>query len=104
MMNTVSGYIRLARPVNMFICGLSVLCGGIVADRPLTVLTSFISIPESYPSQQVLRLISAIVSASFILAAGNVLNDICDVVADRINAPYRPLPSGAVTRTGAGLY
>jgi len=39
-----------------------------------------------------------------ILAAGNVLNDIRDVAADRINAPHRPLPSCAVTRTGAKVY
>lgn len=103
-MNTIGGYIRLARPVNMLICGLSVLCGGIIGDRPLTVLTGFIMAFGNDPPQLPLRLVAAIVSASLILAAGNVLNDIRDVAADRINAPHRPLPSGAVTGTGAAIY
>jgi len=103
-MNTIGGYVSLARPVNMLICGLSVLCGGIIGDRPLTVLTGFLAALENDPSHLPLRLASAVVSAMLILAAGNVLNDIRDVAADRINAPHRPLPSCAVTRTGAKVY
>lgn len=46
--------------------------------------------------------ILAAVAAGSGLAFANVLNDILDVEADRINHPRRPLPSGKITRSEAG--
>ena len=45
-------------------------------------------------------------TVTVLVAAGaNALNDACDVEADRINRPERPLPSGSVTRRVAvGLF
>ncbi len=36
-----------------------------------------------------------------VLMAGNAINDYFDVEIDRINKPWRPIPSGAVTRSEA---
>jgi geranylgeranylglycerol-phosphate geranylgeranyltransferase len=41
-------------------------------------------------------LILAAVSATFVGAGGNVLNDLRDIEVDRINRPSRPLPAGVV--------
>ena len=40
-------------------------------------------------------------AALAIFAGGNVINDVCDVEVDRINAPTRPLPSGEVSTRAA---
>lgn len=107
-MKTLKGYIRLARPVNALICGLAVVCGGIIGDKPLARLGEIASLISSYPgapvSPWVFRTLSAAVSASLILAAGNAFNDVSDLHCDRINAPNRPLPSGLMTPAAATMY
>ncbi len=107
-MKTLKGYIRLARPVNALICGLAVVCGGIIGDKPFTRLGEIASLISSYPgvtvSPWVFRTLSAAVSASLILAAGNAFNDVSDLHCDRINTPNRPLPSGLMTPAAATVY
>ena len=105
MTGTVGGYIRLARPANMLICGFSVVCGGIIGGKPLDLLTEFIACigSGSLPVWAV-RTLWAALSASLILAAGNTFNDICDITTDSINAPDRPLPSGKVSAGGASFF
>ncbi|MCE5249177.1 geranylgeranylglycerol-phosphate geranylgeranyltransferase [bacterium] len=104
-MAAMRGYIELTRPVNMLICGLSVLCGGIIGDRPLTLAAELVRSPVhgAVPPWAV-RTVIAAVSASFILAAGNILNDIRDVSTDAVNAPHRPIPSGRVSSKGAAVF
>jgi len=107
-MKTLKGLLHLARPVNMLICGLSVVCGGILGGKPLErfgEIVSFFSstIPVGIQSRE-LRILSAAVSAALILAAGNALNDVCDLSCDRINAPHRPIPSGIVSPAGAAAF
>ena len=97
-MAALKGFIALTRPVNMLICGLSVICGAIIGDRPVTLFIELLTSPgRGSPPAWVFRTGAAALSASLILAAGNVLNDICDVSSDSINAPKRPIPSGQVT-------
>ena len=101
-MKTIGGYFRLLRPVNMLICLLSVMCGGIIGGKPMTLIIEFIaSIGNGITPLWVHRILYGAVSASLILAAGNILNDICDVATDRVNEPDRPIPSGIVTVKGA---
>jgi geranylgeranylglycerol-phosphate geranylgeranyltransferase len=47
------------------------------------------------------KLVYAFLSLFFILSAGYILNDVCDVVVDAINSPNRMLPKGQVTRKTA---
>ena len=90
----IRGFIQLTRPVNMLICGLSVMCGSIIGGKPLDLLHDLYTAADS---SWALHTIVAAVSASLILAAGNVFNDVRDLQCDRINAPHRPLPAGMVT-------
>jgi geranylgeranylglycerol-phosphate geranylgeranyltransferase len=39
--------------------------------------------------------------ALFAVAAANLYNDACDLVADRVNAPHRPIPQGLITERQA---
>jgi len=103
-MNTLAGCLRIVRPGNMLVCGLSVLSGGLLAGKPLDMLWGALSASASgLPPEWFVRDLYAAMSASLILAAGNVHNDICDLAADRVNVPGRPIPSGAVGRGTAGL-
>ncbi len=101
-MKALRGAVALTRPVNMAICAVSVISGGLAAGRPLDLIADFFTrtVAEGV-SENALRLIAASVSASLILAAGNAFNDVMDVDADRINAPHRPIPSGTVSRAFA---
>jgi geranylgeranylglycerol-phosphate geranylgeranyltransferase len=77
--------------------------------RPLNALLTFISVGiGAYLAWRISewnwvwwRIIAAAVSASLILCAGNVFNDLCDQESDRINHPHRPLVQGTISRTGA---
>lgn len=103
-MNILAGCLRIVRPGNMLVCGLSVLSGGLLAGKPLDMLWGALSASASgLPPEWFVRDLYASMSASLILAAGNVHNDICDLTADRVNVPGRPIPSGAVGRGTAGL-
>ncbi len=68
--------------------------------RPLNVLLTFISVWLAAfisPYFSVTPLVGlAALSAAFILAGANVINDIYDFEIDRVNRPTRPLASGAL--------
>ncbi|MDP6778732.1 MAG: geranylgeranylglycerol-phosphate geranylgeranyltransferase [Candidatus Latescibacteria bacterium] len=68
---------EILRPVNCALTFASVLLGGWLGSHTLSP-----------------TLLIAGLSASLIMAGGNVLNDLRDREADRINKPLRPLPSG----------
>lgn len=40
---------------------------------------------------------------ALVVAAAYVLNDLCDIAADRVNAPWRPLASGRARRGSAAI-
>ncbi len=77
--------------------------------RPLNVLLTFVSIylaacisPNFYAGWGVLV---AALSAAFIAAGGNIINDLYDVEIDRINRPERPLAAGVLSvKQGKVLY
>jgi geranylgeranylglycerol-phosphate geranylgeranyltransferase len=84
----IKPYFKLSRPANLALTATVALCAS-------TLFTP-------YPS--ILRVLLAIVCITFITAAGNALNDMCDIEIDRINKPNRPLPSGMITVNGAKGY
>jgi len=78
VLNKITAAIRLSRPGNVAITGLSVLVGtsgyGLKAHAWDIVL--------------------AVVSAMLIASGGNSLNDYYDYEIDKVNRPQRPLPAG----------
>jgi len=101
------GFVRLTRPVNVVICGCSVVCGGILRGKPFDRLDDIITffLQPGYGNQGwMLRLLAGAISASLILAAGNAFNDVRDIHCDRINAPDRPIPIGAVSTSSAVIF
>jgi geranylgeranylglycerol-phosphate geranylgeranyltransferase len=80
------GLVLLARPVNVIIVVASVLLGSYLSGTLVS-----------------LRVLFACLSAALVLAAGNAMNDVCDLEIDLINDPSRPIPSGKITRRGASL-
>ena len=84
---TVTGYWRIMRPVNAIVAGLAATLGYLIATGTL--------IPS---------VILLIVIVVLITGAGNTINDYFDLAIDMVNRPDRPIPSGAVTTTGALLF
>jgi geranylgeranylglycerol-phosphate geranylgeranyltransferase len=78
----ISGFIRLLRPELPFAAGVTVLVGEMVALGGL-------------PSMRQATL--GFACAFTLSASALILNDVFDLEVDRVNAPERAIPSGAVT-------
>jgi len=76
------GYLKLMRPANGIMTALSVLVGAVLVVK----FGAFFS-PLVYV---------AMIAAFLISGAGNAINDYVDIDADKVNKPYRPIPSGKV--------
>ena len=85
----VRGLVELTRPVNA------------VAAGALTFIGAFVAVGSSLPTVPVLAAVVATVLAT---GAGNAINDYFDREIDRINAPDRPIPRGAVSPKGALVF
>jgi geranylgeranylglycerol-phosphate geranylgeranyltransferase len=85
MFSKLKYWFQITRPNNVLIAFLSVWMAAIVAG----------GIDPIY------HLLLVAFSAAFITVGANVINDIFDVEIDRINKPYRPIPSGNVSITEA---
>lgn len=72
--------IELIRPFNCFLASLATIAG-----------FNLVSPPN-------LNTWWAALAVFFITGAGNVVNDFFDIERDRINKPYRPLPSGKISK------
>jgi len=78
-------YLWLVRPTNVCLGAASIALGAItVGDVP-----------------SIWRVLMASFSGSLIMAGGNAINDTYDADIDEINKPFRPIPSGRVTRPAA---
>jgi geranylgeranylglycerol-phosphate geranylgeranyltransferase len=84
----IANYIKLIRPLNNFITALSVLVGAAISGE----IESWVMV------------LFACLSAFFISAGGNVINDFFDINIDRINKPNRPLPRGKITLSSALIW
>jgi geranylgeranylglycerol-phosphate geranylgeranyltransferase len=80
----------------------------VMLGRPanLGLVTAVVLITSAFytPYPPVGRVLLAILCVCFITAAGNALNDICDIEIDRINKPKRPLPSGDISPSQARTF
>ncbi len=80
-MGKILSYLKLTRPQNNLITAISVLVGTAVSGEI-----------ESWG-----KVFFACLSAFFISAGGNSINDFFDLEIDRINKPDRPLPKGELS-------
>jgi geranylgeranylglycerol-phosphate geranylgeranyltransferase len=80
-MKKILPIIRLSRPVNLIITFISIFIGAFLTE-------------SIEPIENVLL---ACLSGVFIAAAANTINDYFDLEIDRVNKPYRPLPSGLIS-------
>ena len=88
MVKKIITYLRLTRFHNNLITAFSVLVGAMVSGK--------VSSWE--------RVVFACISALFISAGGNVINDFFDIEIDRINKPSRPLPRGDISPRSALIF
>ena len=81
MTEKLTAIVKIIRPLNFLITFISVILAVILCQ------------PRSTPE---LNVFLAAFAASCALASGNILNDIYDIDIDKINKPFRPLPSGKI--------
>ncbi len=86
MIEKIKSLLQLTRPLNVVITFFVVIVGAVI------------SVEQDYSS---LKIILAGISAGLTAAAGNVINDVIDINADKINHPERPLPSGKLKSSEA---
>ena len=84
-------YLKITRPVNGITMGMGLLMAYIIAG----------SLDNEFPF---LGYIYLIIAGFFVTSHAMVLNDIIDLEIDKINAPHRPLPSGAMSVKNAKIY
>ncbi len=80
--------LSMIRPLNVIIAGATVLLGAWLTDISLLNF----------------RTCLAVLVVMLFTAAGNTMNDICDLQSDLLNRPQRPLPAGRVSVTSARLF
>jgi geranylgeranylglycerol-phosphate geranylgeranyltransferase len=90
-MDRIGGFLRILRPVNSVMMGLSILVGVVIAGG----LRS--SIPLEY-------LALAFVTGFTLTGSAMVINDYYDREIDAVNEPSRPIPSGEVKPSEAIAY
>ena len=99
-MRSARGLVRLTRPGNVLLALVTLIVGYREAGGlrgPLDAPGEVLACVWSSFTWHAL-------AALTIFAAGNVINDVCDIAVDRINAPMRPLPSGEVSPRVALLW
>jgi geranylgeranylglycerol-phosphate geranylgeranyltransferase len=87
-MRTLMPYVRMARPHNALMTGAAVCLGFWLSHMP-----------PMLPA-----LVLLVIAGMFATAFGNVINDIRDLMTDRISHPARPLPRGDIPPLHAWLY
>ncbi|NOZ58338.1 MAG: UbiA family prenyltransferase [Euryarchaeota archaeon] len=80
-------YVEILRPVNCAMAAFAVFLGAGIASGSFGT-----------------GVLLACLVAFLVCGAGNVINDYYDYDIDRINAPHRPLPRGALSRAAARSY
>ena len=76
-MKNVKNYFLLTRPLNMLISGLAMVVSAAILD----------SLDETRTS------VLIVLTVMSYTAAANVINDVLDLEIDKINRPFRPIPS-----------
>jgi 4-hydroxybenzoate polyprenyltransferase len=84
----VINYVRILRPINIFISSITILVCGSILD----VLS------------QSSNIVFSIIVVGCFIGGANIFNDIKDYPEDKINRPNRPLPSGIISISSAELF
>ncbi len=109
MPKKLRGFIDLIRPFTLLAPLIGGICGGLmgwvsVQNDPRPPLP-FLFINEHFPFLQYrpgfIQLFIGAGTLIILNAASNALNAVYDVEIDKINKPYRPIPSGIVTKDEA---
>jgi len=87
-LSNIKAYFFITRPVNVLITFLVVIVGALIC------------IIGDY---SIFKILLAAISAGLTAGAGNIINDIYDIEADKINHPERPLAKGIITTTNAWM-
>ena len=95
MRGTARGLLELTRPGNAVASGLLTFIGSFVAGIAGGDAGLLLPIPPE------LRVAAAVCATVLAVGGGNAINDYFDREIDRINAPDRPIPRGAVSPRGA---
>ena len=85
----MKAYIQLIRPLNCVMVAIAVFIGALIAKGLEVVEVHYSSIGL------------ACIAAFLFTGAGNSLNDYFDRDIDKINHPFRPIPSGRITPENA---
>jgi 4-hydroxybenzoate polyprenyltransferase len=92
----IQAYMELARPFTLLAPALGMVSGGLVGWGAESRASG-----EAVPW---LNLANGALLAMMLNAGSNALNQIFDLEVDSVNKPERPLPSGRLSRGGAGTY
>ena len=76
-MKNIYNYFLLTRPLNVLISGLAMVVSAAILD----------SLDETRTSALI------VLTVMSYTAAANVINDVLDLEIDKINRPFRPIPS-----------
>jgi geranylgeranylglycerol-phosphate geranylgeranyltransferase len=82
----VAGMVKIIRPLNDIMSGFAVFISGVVSAGWAMPLVS---------------VLAASAGTFFASAGGMVINDYFDYDIDSVNKPFRPIPSGQISRTKA---
>lgn len=85
-------YFAILRPGNCAMTAAAVFIGGLLVFGWSASESNLVSI------------LTAMGAAFLIAGGGNVVNDIADLAADKVNRPKRPLPSGRISVNTAETY
>jgi len=88
-MGSLSGFVRLMRPVNCIMIGFAVIVGAALASG------------LRFPAGAWWSLILSFFTAFTLTGSAMAVNDYYDRKIDSVNEPQRPIPSGAVSPRGA---
>ncbi len=86
--SNIKTYFLLTRPVNVVLTFLVVIVGALIC-----IISDY----------SIYKILLAALSAALTAGAGNIINDIYDKEADKINHPERPLAKGIITTRNAWI-
>ena len=112
-MKKIVGYLRLTRPANIITAISDVLAGVAIAGTVLMATIPSLTNTQLTLGQLMLRagtgqtlntILLLVLSTCCLYGGGVVLNDVFDAALDKKERPERPIPSGLISKSSAGLF